>query len=929
MSFYDDYLKEKNKQQKNDSFLQENSFIGPKIDEKISEKTTEETSSTIIQRKNTTTKEDLKYFPIKEDIKEKTIFQEKEELPKKSQENIISEQDFNLKTPESIKENKKQNQEELLNNKENKKQNKKSLKFNVKNLILITLMVGSISTLIYLFLFSKNKIEVVEGDIFQEDWDIPEDSHDLIKNDLGNGNIDIDYATKQMFYAVFDIDKLDLKYHSDEVILFPDFDDFLNNHIEDLEEETILEIFEYLALPNIRDDLVIKKEDGEYRVIKEEKKVGDSLLVPRVKASHIKQNDLDSILITDHFNIFFSKRNDETDVIKNMGDYFDHVIEIYLDWGYVKPETVYIYNEMDLFSYSDEIGIISKELYRDNENRNFLSSISDKDIKEALLKEGRIAVYIVEDLRNPGWLATIPPWYAKAVSRLVIFLDYLTDDMDTTAAISILNQRFYPHIVIDYDYYINEQDTYGKDIFKSKGFFPWVISHEIFHLVQDGIKSNAPTNWKEQTAQWAAMQLNPNNTSAPRRFLQRYMKENHLFSINDEDMKYSPYTFPEFVSIKFGRNFIKESLMQEDWLEHIAERSGNYPQFFHEFALKNYLIDFDKKAITYVRNYINSPKSTYNIFVRDKDQSYTDIIPIERSAIHHIDISFQYPEKIKSFEIEIKTKDGQDSNLYASFLKRNIEVREIINPVVGPINMRAEGFETIKENFSINSGKKIGFNNIDYSSLIIVISNGDYHKNASDVDYIIRIIPVLDEELINSSIDRDLKYTSYRADYKTFMNGEHSMNMEVFFRYRSNSYEYKVVTMPIINGFIDIMKATAIISGEITDDGTWTTAESNYCIMGMCQEASPEEIQQKTFASPNIFLDAIKIDTDKVPDELILGINAKCARVFMGYYSFDGCVHPEYEIPLKMKFLEGDLSGFEMIATKVEIRDISESEIRN
>lgn len=540
--------------------------------------------------------------------------------------------------------------------------------FIVIGTVIILLVVGIGA---YFLFFNSSKDKEVE----QKNEEIMPNVFELIDKAYEEGEINADEMVKQKFYAVFGDEKFNSKYSSEEIVLHPDLDILLEENADKITKGTAEEVLKYFAAPELESDLVIEKSGDDFNVIQGEIAREKNSLFPEAKASVLDKIKLNAVISAEHFNLFFQKTGEQSvsvDEVKDMARDLDYSMNKYLEWGYKKPKITF--NPGSFWS---------------------------PDVSKLL--SGKIPVYVVKKGgEGTLGLAVSDPQFLK---NIAIFLGPIMGD--SSVSLELLANSIFP--------YINVYAGTIKDFSSQAGcdpreLFKVVMYHEVFHMAQNGIGRNTEKFWSEHTAQWATMQLMPDSSLLATRYLGRYFKNtNKPIDQQNSKTEYEVYPFAEIVSEKLGKNYIKSSLTKRDVFKNIGDTySGSFSALLHEFAVRNYLLDYSKKAITGVGH---KPAVTKEILVRESSNNYSlDNMVLTHATVNYLKANIPEDVSISSLDAKFEVSNPAfNDQLYVGVLgtKDGSSYSKIDS---GPVNKT--------HTFTLNSP--------GYKSFVFAVSNGSY-----------------------------------------------------------------------------------------------------------------------------------------------------------------------------------------------------------
>lgn len=495
--------------------------------------------------------------------------------------------------------------------------------------VLILIIIFFIVGIGLLFYFNKNK---QTDEIIKSDLNV---SNQLYK-DLEDKKISVDEYVKYHLYAEYDRDLLKDEYKnlelSNETI---DIEYLINNHYDELSQETIKFFAKKINLENITFEL-----DKENEKTSQDSSWLDLFLL-KVSAKEEKVTNLNQVILSSsgNFVIWYTTTGDSGIDFKTAKEIADGL-----------ESTVKKFESFFGYDYSSEAEIFSEGKTYQNQ----IKILNNVNIDSNYLKTAT-QVYLVN--YNESSLAQYVSGYGKG--KEIINSIFGGDDYGSIV---------FPYIIIK------------PSSFSDSERLAQLYNHELFHHYQRHIlcgHSNCTLSkdlyYQEATANWASALVTTKTTnegflnewaSVPRRNSNSLLKE-YVEKYGETNASYAMfvYLYNYSSNVNDGRNKIKYAMYQEKFLEYLEANSTTEERskLQKQIALKNLTNDYLNKNI----NVSDEKKSVDNIkdIVNIKNNDSINDIIVEKMGISYYKISIPQYTAVK---IGIDRKNnGFDSVLVA------------------------------------------------------------------------------------------------------------------------------------------------------------------------------------------------------------------------------------------------------------------------
>jgi len=439
--------------------------------------------------------------------------------------------------------------------------------------ILLILVIASIA--FFIVRAVQNRIEEKEKQKLKARFDYTEkfSTEYKLSQAFEKGDISVDTYIMQLAYSIFDKDKLDTQFKSDnEVDFAPDIVDLLIRHKDEINQETA----EYVAKNILLSDMRIHPDSIKNPIAYEERLL--SPFFEYVFASEYDVTVLDKAMLSPSgkFLIWYtqsgkSAATDETieELAKSVEDIVDKIEEFLdIDWDYK-------YTKINSSSYKSMKSVLDK------------CGIDEKVIDEAL------PIFVYDPPNKDGALA----WYCKNIdSKLIPLLKlgniFLDDDqkMEYSSVYSL------PYIVIKTSSISNLETLHQLLAHELTHHFQRIYYNDLFYEACD-FTSETVANFV------AANIVNVKGTdNLLNHYANRYMEAVDSYLSRLESRTTSGYV--EFVwaksyvdFIENGKQYLKESLLEKNPYLFLCEKAGDsYQAVLEDLAVRNITKDYNEKS---------------------------------------------------------------------------------------------------------------------------------------------------------------------------------------------------------------------------------------------------------------------------------------------------------------------------------------------
>ncbi|RXE60222.1 hypothetical protein [Acetivibrio mesophilus] len=538
----------------------------------------------------------------------------------------------------------------------------------------------------FVFNTIRNKIEEKEQQKLEARFDYEQklSAEDKLTQAFNKGEISADTYILQMAYSLYDVEKLDPLYKSDNDVDFaPDLFDLIIRHIDELSDATL----EYLAKNIMMTDIRIHPDASQNRVAYEKKWQPFS---EYVFANEYDITILDRAVLSPSgkFLIWYTETG-EGSISREIAQKLANTVENIADdiSEFLDVEWDYDYQELNSDSYEDMKKVLNE------------CGIDENAIKEAL------PVYVYDPPRVNGAVA----WYVRNFDPIEKFGNWLQkvifeeDELDEKATVYSA-----PYIVI--------KTSVISDMESLNALFAHELTHHFQRIYYNNLEHNPPKFTSETVANFVSASINENKGTNT--ILNRHANDSMdiLDYHFDKMVSGNACGYGEFVWAKSyvdiipnGKQYLWESLLEEENpFKFLREKAGDsYQLVLEDFAVRNITKDYQEKG--FISTKFPNPKATLS--------RYMDT---EEHIIHPNCLHYYYLD-IKSFYKSTSTihiKNTEEAKIFIKVLGRKKQNYSLLDTLYCDM-----GKELMIADFSKDDYKK-------YDELIFALGNCDTVANS-------------------------------------------------------------------------------------------------------------------------------------------------------------------------------------------------------
>lgn len=532
----------------------------------------------------------------------------------------------------------------------------------------------------------RNKLEEKEQQKLAARFDYEQkySSEEKLAQAFEKGEISADTYVLQLAYSLYDVEKLDPLYKSDnEIELAPDIPDLFMKHIDELSDEPV----EYVVKKILMLDIRIHPDASQNPVAYEKK---GQFFSEYVFAEGYDVTVLDKAALSPSgkFLIWYTETGesaveDETiqslaktvdDVADKIGDFLD------IDWAYD-------YNEINSGSYEDMKSVLDE------------CGIDENAIQEAL------PIFIYQPPNNNGAMA----WYCRDVTpleELGIWLSKFGPSNDKVREKSSVYSL--PYIVIKTS---STSNTESLNV-----IFAHELTHHFQRIYYKDLSHYAPLFTSETVANFVAASITETQStdtltnSHANQYIDRV--QYHIRKMSSGDSSgYAEFVWAKSYvdTIENGKQYLKESLLEEEPFKFLHEKAGDsYQLVLEDLAVRNITKDYQKK--TFISTIFPSPKAEIDRYMDAEEGS---IFP---NCFHYYYLDTKSYYKSKS---TIQMKNDGNTKIFIKILGRKKQKYSLIDTLYCEM-----GKELMIANFSEEDYKK-------YDEIILAFGNCDTAESAN------------------------------------------------------------------------------------------------------------------------------------------------------------------------------------------------------
>ncbi|ODM25638.1 hypothetical protein A7W90_05045 [Clostridium sp. Bc-iso-3] len=526
----------------------------------------------------------------------------------------------------------------------------------------------------------RNKIEEKEQQKLEARFDYEQklSAEDKLTQAFNKGEISADTYILQMAYSLYDVEKLDPLYKSDNDIDFaPDLFDLIIRHIDELSDATL----EYVAKNTMMTDIRIHPDASQNTVAYDKKWKPFS---EYVFANEYDITILDKAVLSPSgkFLIWYTETGkaavkDETvqelaktvdDIAEDISDFLD------IDWDYD-------FNKFNSGSYKDMKTVLDE------------CGIDENAIEKAL------PIFIYEPPNNDGAAA----WYCRDMKPFEEFMAWLgkyivsEDEVKEVSSVYSL-----PYIVIKTSSISNMESL--------NVIFAHELTHHFQRIYYNDLSYNAPGFTSETVANFVAASIikNKGTNTLVNSHANAYIgavEHHYVNMIFGETSGYAEFVWAKSYAdiVDNGKRYLKESLLQKEPFKFLREKAGDsYQMVLEDLAVRNITKDYQEKA--FISTDYPKPIASLGRYVDSQENS------IYPNCFHYYYLDTKSYYASKSL---IQMKNDGETKIFIKILGRKKENYRLVNTLYCDI-----GKELIIADFSKDDFKK-------YDEIILALGNCD------------------------------------------------------------------------------------------------------------------------------------------------------------------------------------------------------------
>lgn len=583
-------------------------------------------------------------------------------------------------------ENQEENQEVNQDLKSNKPRKKKKIGcFGCFGILLLTIIV----TVLAIFAFNtiQKKFKEKENEKLEArfNYELKLSSQDKLHQAFEQGEISVDTYILQLAYSIYDVEKLDPIYKSDnELDIAPNISDLFEEHIDELSDETV----EYLIKKMLVLDVKIGPDASQNTKAGKEKGYPFS---KNVYASDYDVTVLDKAVLSPSgkFLIWYtstgkSALDDKTakEWANNIDDIADNIEEFLdIDW-------VYNFDEINSDSYEDMKSVLQK------------CGIDENVIEEAF----PIYVFEVPNTSNTlAWHIREMTGSEKIIFRIIELLNLEETYKETGSVYSL------PYIII--------KPSSVSDIDSLNVLLAHELTHHFQRIYYDNLRYNAPDFTSETVANFVAASItkikDTKTITLTNNHANQYMDivDRHFARMmTKETTGYIEFLWAKsYVDIvENGKQYLKESLLEDDPFGFLHKKAGDsYQLVLEDLAVRNITKDYEEK--TFVSTKYPRPKGEIDRYMDS-----------ERASIYPNCFNYYYldTKTYSKSESVIHLTNERDPKIFIKVMGRKKDNYNLIDTLYCD-----KDEELLIADFTGNDYKK-------YDEVIIALGNCDITENA-------------------------------------------------------------------------------------------------------------------------------------------------------------------------------------------------------
>jgi len=543
-------------------------------------------------------------------------------------------------------------------------------------LLIILIIAGGF----FVFNTIRNKLVEKEQQKLEARFDYEQkfSSQDKLTQAFEKGEISADTYVLQLAYSLYNIDKLDPLYKSDNRIDFaPGIPDLFMEHIDELSDDTIEYVVKNILMPDIR-----IHPDASHNPVTYENKWWPFSEYVFAEGYDITVLDKAALSPSGKFLIWYTKTgdsavDDETiqnlvktvdDVADKIGDFLD------IDWAYN-------YNQINSGSYEDMKSVLDK------------CGVDENAIQEAL------PIFIYEPPNSDGAMA----WYCRDVTPIEefgVWLGKLILSDDEIKEISSVYSL--PYIVIKSSSISNMESL--------NVIFAHELTHHFQRIYYNDLSYNAPNFTSETVANFVAASITKNKgtdtliNSHANDYID-IVDHHYVKMIFGESSGYAEFVWAKSYAdiVENGQQYLKESLLKEDPFKFLREKVGeSYQLVLEDLAVRNITKDYQEKA--FVSTKYPSPKAELSRYMDAEE----DLIYPNCFNYYYFDT-----KSYRKSKTTIQMKNDGKTKIFIKILGRKKEKYSLIDTLYCDM-----GKELMLADFSKGDYKK-------YDEIILALGNCD------------------------------------------------------------------------------------------------------------------------------------------------------------------------------------------------------------
>lgn len=572
--------------------------------------------------------------------------------------------------------------------------------------IIIIIVLALIAVGCYFFFNKSNK---------KEEINMLDTTETAIWQDYNSGKITADEYVKNILYAMYNDDSLDSKYkkHNDSYIDMNRLTNFIEEHIDEIDKETLKYYFDKIYLVDVTFDADVENDEPNESSFLD-------LFVDKVYAKNNKTN-LNKALLSKKGNfIVWYTETGESKITKEYAQKIADGLE----------KTTQKYKELSGYDFKYDPNISKGLLYKNQQNILTINGIDKKYLDTAL------SVYIAEN--NGDNLAV----YLQKTSPVLMVAYNKIYDTDVHSVAT-------PYIIIkpsSFDNYETLEQLYN---------------HELFHHYQGEIlcghfdcKCGKDPFISEATAQWGSSFATDKTTTdgflnnwagTAVKYSDNFLSEELFRKYGKERMSYALFVYLNSYSeiVPTGSEIIIYAIYKDDAMSYLYDHASisNLIAIQKNIALKNLSQDYDNKNLIYNSKSFDL-KISEEIGKNNKDKkTYLN------KSLSPVGIRYYKIEKgSKEYRIAL-TKGEKTENEHVSLY--------LIAEKNGKYEIVGETGNSKEKQYIFNT------NDYKYDNLYVAVTNNTPHKT---VTYTLTMEPVEQEKQNNNANNNENNNSSNEND---------------------------------------------------------------------------------------------------------------------------------------------------------------------